>query len=268
MIFYYTCVGSDLRLLPPLLQHYRNLGLEQRLVVLNTRSPFDRSISRARKIVYESGALLAKVWVETDWNAKQHLIREEVLQAHCAKEDWVVTSDIDEFHIYPQAVTAMVEYCERKGYDYVTGGVIDRISRDGRFPVLRPDDLWNQFPLEAKVTENIMKACCDKVVLCRAWVKNNLGQHFAEPGARPCPKEELFVKVHHFKWDRTVRRRSGIRLKELLKGRHYWWVENDRFLRYLKENEQRLNVADPLLDVRDGERFEPLALTLPASLSY
>lgn len=55
-------------------------------------------------------------------------------------DDWWGIADLDEFHVHNRPPTEVVAYCERHGYDYVEGSLLDHVTADGRLagPVVAP----------------------------------------------------------------------------------------------------------------------------------
>jgi hypothetical protein len=125
---------------------------------------------------------------------------------------WWIVSDDDELQVYPEPIEDIIESCERKGYEFVTGGFLDRIGIDGTFPkVTRETDLHKAFPLAGFFRYPISKACPNKVTLMKGYQNITSGQHYASfndggnswgtKHRRRMPIEECFTQVHHFKWD-------------------------------------------------------------------
>ena len=51
-------------------------------------------------------------------------------------DDWWIVADDDELHIYPNDIREMITECEHNGWDFISGGFIDRIGKDGTFPLV------------------------------------------------------------------------------------------------------------------------------------
>ena len=57
-----------------------------------------------------------------------------------------MVSDDDEFHVYPKPLQEMINDCEENGWEFITGGFIDRIGEDGTFPkVYNKTNIWKNF---------------------------------------------------------------------------------------------------------------------------
>ena len=62
--------------------------------------------------------------------------------------EWWVVSDDDELHVYPKDIREMIQECEENGWEFITGGFLDRIGERGEFPlVTKETNIWESFPL-------------------------------------------------------------------------------------------------------------------------
>ena len=133
-------------------------------------------------------------------------------------DDWWIVSDDDELQVYPRHVQDIVIECERYGYDFVTGGFLDRIGTNGTFPkVTRDTNIHKAFPYAGFFRYPMSGACPNKVTLMKGHQYITPGQHYAyfqdgtNSWGREHPKRypirEVFTQVHHFKWDDTCMER-------------------------------------------------------------
>ena len=61
--------------------------------------------------------------------------------------EWWIVSDDDEFHLYPKPIREMIDECDENGWEFITGGFIDRIGENGTFPkVKKESNIWELFP--------------------------------------------------------------------------------------------------------------------------
>ena len=129
-------------------------------------------------------------------------------------KDWWIVSDDDELQAYPDPIEDIIKDCELNGYDFVTGGFLDRIGIDGTFPIVtRETDIHSSFPLAGFFRYPMSGACPNKVTLMKGYQDITPGQHYAffKDGTnswgtshpKRMPIEEVFTQVHHFKWDST-----------------------------------------------------------------
>ena len=118
--------------------------------------------------------------------------------------------------MYWDDIGSIIEECEENGWEFVTGGFIDKIGVDGEFPIVNSDtNLWEAFPISSFFRYPLSGACPNKVTLMKGRIHLTPGQHYAliegqttwkwQGWNHPLryPMERGFTQVHHFKWDST-----------------------------------------------------------------
>lgn len=201
-----TVVGRNTHILPHMLKHYED-SIDKAYVAVYRQSEDDGILEE----IEELGIEPFMVFTEPKYNWERVTeIYNTVKQTK--PNDWWIVSDDDELQVYPEPIEDIIESCERKGYEFVTGGFLDRIGIDGTFPkVTRETDLHKAFPLAGFFRYPISKACPNKVTLMKGYQNITSGQHYASfndggnswgtKHRRRMPIEECFTQVHHFKWD-------------------------------------------------------------------
>ena len=201
-----TVVGENTHILPHMLKHYED-SIDKAYVAVYRQSEDDGILEE----IEELGIEPFMVFTEPKYNWERVTeIYNTVKQTK--PNDWWIVSDDDELQVYPEPIEDIIESCERKGYEFVTGGFLDRIGIDGTFPkVTRETDLHRAFPLAGFFRYPISKACPNKVTLMKGYQNITSGQHYASfndggnswgtKHRRRMPIEECFTQVHHFKWD-------------------------------------------------------------------
>lgn len=207
-----TVVGENTHILPHMLKHYENV-IDKAYVAVYRQSDDDGILEE----VEELGIEPFMVFTEPKYNWERVTeIYNTIKQTK--PNDWWIVSDDDELQVYPEPIEDIIEKCERNGYDFVTGGFLDRIGIDGTFPeVKRETDLHRTFPLAGFFRHPMSGACPNKVTLMKGYQDITSGQHYASFGdgtnswgnkhPKRMPVEEVFTQVHHFKWDSTCIRR-------------------------------------------------------------
>ena len=167
--------------------------------------------------------------------------------------EWWVVLDDDEFHIYPKPIREMISECEENGWEFITGGFLDRIGERGEFPlVTKETNVWESFPLAGFFRYPMSGAMPNKVCIMKGSVDVTPGQHFAkvddsdtwrERGwshPKRYPTNKGFVQVHHFKWDSTVLER----LKQVseTKEDYTYWKEYRKMYRGIQLNDWKIDV--------------------------
>ena len=201
-----TVVGENTHILPHMLKHYE--GIVDKVHVAVYRQNNDDGILEE---IEELGIEPFMVFTEPKYNWERVTeIYNTVKQTK--PHDWWIVSDDDELQVYPEPIHDIIERCERKGYDFVTGGFLDRIGTDGCFPeVTRDTELHKAFPLAGFFRYPMSGACPNKVTLMKGYQTISSGQHYAtfndgsnswgKKHRKRMPIEECFTQVHHFKWD-------------------------------------------------------------------
>ena len=208
MINLVTVVGENTHILPHMLKHYKD-KVDKVYVAVYRQSEDDTILNEIEKLGIEP------FMVFTDQKYNWERVTEIYNSIKNTKpNDWWIVSDDDELQVYPEPIEDIVKRCEEKGYDFVTGGFLDRIGTNGTFPeVTAETDIHRAFPYAGFFRYPMSGACPNKVTLMKGHVNVTPGQHYVDFGngktswGRKHPKrmpfKECFVQVHHFKWDST-----------------------------------------------------------------
>jgi len=203
-----TVVGENTHILPHMLKHYEN-KVDKIYVAVYRQGTNDGILEE----IEELGIKPFMVFTEEKYN--WHRVTEIYNSVKQTKpNDWWIVADDDELQVYPEPLDDIIKECENKGYDFVTGGFLDRIGKDGTFPVVERDtDIHKAFPLAGFFRYPMSKACPNKVTLMKGHQDVTSGQHYAhfpndttswgEKHPKRMPVEDVFTQVHHFKWDST-----------------------------------------------------------------
>ena len=203
-----TVVGENTHILPHMLKHYDD-KIDKAYVCVYRQSEDDGILNE----IEELGIKPFMVFTEDkyNWNRVTEIYN-TVKQTK--PNDWWIVADDDELQVYPEDIDTIIKDCERYGYDFVTGGFLDRIGKDGIFPeVTRDTNIHRAFPMAGFFRYPMSKACPNKVTLMKGYQDVTPGQHYADFGngktswgdshVKRMPINEVFVQVHHFKWDKT-----------------------------------------------------------------
>lgn len=207
-----TVVGENTHILPHMLEHYEDM-VDNVYVAVYRQSEDDGIVDEVRALGIEPYF----VYTEPKYNWER--VTEIYNSIKATKpDDWWIVSDDDELQVYPRHVQDIVIECERYGYDFVTGGFLDRIGTNGTFPkVTRDTNIHEAFPYAGFFRYPMSGACPNKVTLMKGHQYITPGQHYAyfqdgtNSWGREHPKRypirEVFTQVHHFKWDDTCMER-------------------------------------------------------------
>ena len=203
-----TVVGENTHILPHMLKHYEN-KIDKAYVCVYQQGKNDGILQE----IEELGIKPYLVFTEDQYNWNR--VTEIYNKVKNAKpNDWWIVADDDELQVYPEPIEDIINKCERHGYDFVTGGFIDRIGKDGSFPeVTRETNIHKAFPLAGFFRHPMSGACPNKITLMKGHQKISPGQHYAvfpdnsnswgHKHPKRMPITEVFTQVHHFKWDKT-----------------------------------------------------------------
>jgi len=153
----------------------------------------------------------------------------------------------------------MISECEENGWEFITGGFIDRIGENGNFPTINnKSNIWQEFPLAGFFRHPMSGACPNKVCIMKGSVNVTSGQHYVDfgdgknswgkenikhPKRYPIGRGEGFVQVHHFKWDSTVLER----LKEVseTKEDYSYWKEYLKMYKSIEIFDWKIDICNP-----------------------
>ena len=203
-----TVVGENTHILPHMLKHYENI-IDKAYVCVYRQGEDDGILEEIEELGIEPFMVFTED--KYNWNRVTEIYN-TVKQTK--PNDWWIVADDDELQVYPDDIDTIIKDCERYGYDFVTGGFLDRIGIDGIFPeVTRDTNIHRAFPMAGFFRYPMSKACPNKVTLMKGYQDVTPGQHYADFGngktswgdshVKRMPVNEVFVQVHHFKWDET-----------------------------------------------------------------
>jgi hypothetical protein len=211
-----TVTGHRTNTLKHQLMHYKN-EIKDAFIVAYEHENSDKSTKEeVEEIAKEQGFKIHTVRTHRpfDWEQVTNIYN-EIKDKY--PDDWWIISDDDELQIYWEPIEDLIQDCEKHGWEYVSGGFVDRIGLEGTFPEINPEsNLWETFPVAAFFRYPLSKACPNKTCLAKGRIKVSNGQHYIKEGQnvvwgakgwlhpKRYPVNRNFVQVHHFKWDDTV----------------------------------------------------------------
>lgn len=243
-----TVVGENTHILPHMLKHYED-KVDKMFVVVYRQKDDDKILEQ----VEELG--ITPFWVVTEPKYKWDRVTDiynTVKLRH--PNDWWIVSDDDELQLYPYDIEDIIKHCENKGYDFVTGGFLDRIGPNGTFPeVTRETNLHKAFPYGGFFRYPMSGACPNKVTLMKGYQSITSGQHYAKfidgtnswgtSHPKRMPIEECFTQVHHFKWDSTC----VDRIKKVadIKKKYAYSEEYEKMYHAIKMFDFKIDINNP-----------------------
>jgi tetratricopeptide (TPR) repeat protein len=243
--------NGRLDLLPHWLDHYTRLGVDE--ILLGVFEDVNESITQElvrlrQRWSFRTFPQRYSAAVEAEHYSQR--------QTGCRKAGalpgtWILHADLDELHEYPAPLRQIADEAARQGISVVSGFLYDRVAADGSLPpILQAPSLWEQFPIECKLTERLLHGQLEKIMLARFSVQVNVGHHTpfnATPGF-PIGAQANY-RVAHFKWHSELVPRLRWSL-ERPNAHQVWKRESLLFLDWLDKHGGRLDLADPALECR------------------
>jgi hypothetical protein len=243
--------AGDAVLLPHLVNHYRDIGIESHIVICHAESEADEQYERIRQTCKEMDVQLLYSHFGPWRDSLNQRLKAYAMSQH--PDDWFVVADLDEFQMYDQPLDELIDRCERFGADHVNGCFLDRVADGGHLREVDDTSIWEKFPLAGSVSSGISGALPLKTGLARGRTELLIGHH-GTLGGVGLPKDEGFIQVHHFKWTASVVDRLRRRVAALSAGdrreEHYALVREARAaLEHLDANSGRIDINDARLRV-------------------
>lgn len=237
-----TVIGGYIKVLPHMLKHYRELGIDSIFVNVHLTRPDDPILDEVQAVVDDVGCGIHSASVYEYTPQRNTEIFQNLRDQY--SNDWFILADQDELQVYGDDIFELVQYCERNGYDYVEGCLLDRVARDGALtPVDAQTPLEDQFPLGGFIGWPLLGAYPRKVVLSKGHLKLTWGQHLSE-GGHNVPIDDQLVQVHHFKWVDGLRDHLAARAQYRIERNHPYSEESLIFIKHLDENDGRMRLDD------------------------
>ena len=253
-----TVVGENTHILPHMLKHYENI-IDKAYVCVYRQNENDNILNEIEDLGIEPFMVFTED--KYNWNRVTEIYN-TVKQTK--PNDWWIVADDDELQVYPDDIDTIIKDCERYGYDFVTGGFLDRIGIDGIFPeVTRDTNIHKAFPMAGYFRYPMSKACTNKVTLMKGYQDVTSGQHYAlfKDGTnswgsghpKRMPVNEVFVQVHHFKWDQTCIER----IKKVADNKKEYSFSDEYRVMYesIKDSNWKINVNNPEYLVENLKNF-------------
>ena len=253
-----TVVGENTHILPHMLKHYENI-IDKAYVCVYRQGEDDGILEEIEELGIEPFMVFTED--KYNWNRVTEIYN-SVKQTK--PNDWWIVADDDELQVYPDDIDTIIKDCERYGYDFVTGGFLDRIGIDGIFPeVTRDTNIHKAFPMAGYFRYPMSKACTNKVTLMKGYQDVTSGQHYAlfKDGTnswgsghpKRMPINEVFVQVHHFKWDQTCIER----IKKVADNKKEYSFSDEYRVMYesIKDSNWKINVNNPEYLVENLKNF-------------
>jgi hypothetical protein len=238
-------------LVPHFLAHYTRLGVHCILLVVRTPRE-DEILSTALEQAKSYGANVywfnAARFADSDKaDVEQFVLRENGVEP----DDYVMHLDVDEFQEYPAPLFEIVATMNQADDWALRGWIVDRVAESGVLsPIRSVPSIGEQYPIGCDLTQKILRAWTQKIILCRGRVRLQGGVRHDTFNAYydrvPVGRPDEYL-VHHFKWNAGLLDRIRERLRTAALGSAYE-RECRRLLNYFDSG--RVDLSDPTLKAR------------------
>jgi len=231
MLAVITTIVYEASLLPHFLDHYKHLGVNR--FIIGTHPQIHDTVRNmvANQPVELFPISFRMLSTGVEGNNKDELRQE----AKFTRNDWLIPADLDEFNQYVAPPLDLIARAEAENVSHYRGKFADRLSFDGTLSLDHPlPSIWEQYPLEADISQRLVQGCTDKVTLVRGDQSLSAGHHTVE-GVDPAP---ISCTVHHFKWRAGVLDALQRRINCYQEQGIPWWVESKRVLDYFSTRDK------------------------------
>lgn len=253
-----TVVGENTHILPHMLKHYEGV-VDEFHVIVYRQSEDDGILEEVEKLGIEPCLIYTSE--KYNWETVTYLYN---LVKKTKPDEWWIVCDDDELQVYPRPIKDIINECEKYGYDFVTGGFLDRIGTNGTFPkVTRETNIHEAFPYAGFFRYPMSGACPNKVTLMKGYQEITPGQHYAKfqdgtnswgtEHSKRMPINDCFVQVHHFKWDETC----VDRIKKVADVKKDYAYSHEYEIMYnaIKDSGWKIDIENPVYKVEKLKEF-------------
>lgn len=241
-----------------MLKHYEGV-VDEFHVIVYRQSEDDGILEEVEKLGIEPCLIYTSE--KYNWETVTYLYN---LVKKTKPNEWWIVCDDDELQVYPRPIKDIVNECEKYGYDFVTGGFLDRIGTNGSFPkVTRDTNIHEAFPYAGFFRYPMSGACPNKVTLMKGYQEITPGQHYAKfqdgtnswgtEHPKRMPINDCFVQVHHFKWDETCVDR--IKRVADVKKDYAYSHEYEIMYNAIKDSGWKIDIENPAYKVEKLKEF-------------
>jgi hypothetical protein len=174
------------------------------MIALNSDKLTDNNLKEAASILYQFGVRNFLFWEGLYSSQSMFRIRHILFNiftnaGRLSRDSWVMHSDADEFHGFPEDAIGFLRNASDKGYNVVMGVWRDRLADKGSLNAVVPysptgQSIFEQFPVVCNFRTK------SKVSAYKAYIDTTEGNHNIAPSSNKEAKVfPHFLNVHHFK---------------------------------------------------------------------
>lgn len=234
-IYVLSRISDDNTLLTHFINYYKSIGVEKFIICIDDR--VSDIWPSTVKLVSEFQATI-KLVPMSEIQKHPELLKndfEEMRRRFISSDDWIIPVDLDEFIHFPVPLAQIILNLGKVDATFITGRLSDRLAPDGCLSSANEkDSIWNQYPLEAKVSLKLGMSPCTKITLARGDCVLAVNGHVVIYPHRPLILRNCVI--HCFKWRRGLQEALERRVITYKADRLSSYVEAERILLYLQTN--------------------------------
>jgi hypothetical protein len=206
----FTCIGTetDLAYLPHFLKYYE-AQVDDIFCIVHTSDPTSPMFAQCKTLLIDKNIKFETFIGEFTTSLKFQRL-ERLINKYKNPYSWILHSDVDEQHEYPNGIRNFLTSCDSQGISIVNGAFVERSTEDGSLPAIRFDsDISSQYPKEFKLSFSLPKVCATRSFLhptCGGW-------HQLIHGYTQEISTET-IRVNHYRWVCTTRARYSTRRRQ------------------------------------------------------
>mmetsp|Transcript_13686 Transcript_13686/g.37832 ORF Transcript_13686/g.37832 Transcript_13686/m.37832 type:complete len:521 (-) Transcript_13686:442-2004(-) len=274
----------DQALLPHTVQHYLNLGLDPRymLIVLHHTQEDAPGLRMAHRLLTTRFRIShVRTW-HGNFTSEQNFAEKLEQRAAAGVDDcdWMIKLDSDELLRVPgNDLISFLQGLSVQNFDQVSSHWVDRVGPHGRIPDIRPQpSLSEQFPVGCQSFSANAGADAKsfKVFAFRGYLQEKRSGHSLDrPSRYNSCRYPVRLVMDHFKWSAPVVSKLRRRMEHYKSLNISWWVESEAFLQKIDNHGGAIDIHDAdygctdyLADAPAGEDAKSRLSRLPFVHSF
>jgi hypothetical protein len=220
-------------LFPHFINYYTGMGITQFIFGVwngKNNSSWDYLSTFGTNVILEEGTSDIRTSIN------DATLQNQLRQKYVDKGEWFSIADLDEFHaLHPYTrFSDIAKDAQKQNAEIVMSEFVDRIALNGVLPeTITTASLWEQFPVSAPVTRDIVHGVCQKVMLMRGDIEICCGHHPFDETRRKFSK---VGQTYHFKWWGNLLEQSTARWHQYEAMNIPWYNESQVLAEHLQRN--------------------------------
>jgi hypothetical protein len=165
----------DLCLLDHFIKYYKSLGIKKEnfLLVLNCFKGYE-NLNAGLEILERHNIFPGDVWCQEYESHEKWERVHRLISKYVNNESWVIHPDADEFFEFPHNLEKLLPALDAAGINAAQGFLVDRLSENGKIREVSSDDIFEQFPAMANLS-NLIGIAGVKLMIYKGYLRANNG---------------------------------------------------------------------------------------------